>query len=172
VAKANERPVVDVQAGLAALEEDLPRVLRLLDAPTIEALNWTRPNKLSLLIPMSGAFGGKVDDFTLRLGFQAYRAWPPSALFVNPITSTFVHPQDQKHVPKLTSQECQTHVAYSPQTGNFQVICCSATLEFYEVLHSVEPQHLWLETNTFLTTIMAIRKAFASSYQGRFPTNG
>jgi hypothetical protein len=174
VAKANERPTIDVQAGFAALEQDLPRVLRILEAPSIEALGWSRPNKLCLLIPMTGTFSDKVDEYVLRLAFQSYRAWPPSAQFVNPQTGTYVYPQDQQFVPKLTSPECQTHVVYEhpPGTGTIQLICCSATLEFYEVLHGVQPNHLWRETDSFFTTIMAIRKALTSSYQGRFPASG
>lgn len=174
MAKANERPTIDVQAGLAALEEDLPRILHLLEAPSIEELGWSRPNKLSLLIPMAGTFNEKVDEYVLRLGFQSYRAWPPSAQFVNPQTGTYVYPQDQQFVPKLSSPECQTHVAYEPRPGGgkIQLVCCSATLEFYEVLHSVQPNHMWRETDTFFTTITAIRKALTSSYQGRFPANG
>jgi len=171
VARAREIPTVDVKAGLAALEEDLPRVLRVLDAPSIDALGWTRPTKLSLLIPMTGTMSGKVDRFVLRLGFQAYRAWPPSAQFVNPDTGAYIYPDDQSHVPKLTSPECQTHAVYQQHQGaeKRQLICCSATLEFYEVLHGVEPHHVWRDSDTFLTTITAIRKALASSYQGRFP---
>jgi hypothetical protein len=173
VARASERPALDVQAGLVALEQDIPRVLRLLDKTSIEELGWFRPNKLSLLIPMTGVYLGKTDDYVLRLGFQAYRQWPPSAQFVNPQTGAYDHPADQQHIPKLTSGECHTHSAYPrPGGGTMQLICCSATLEFYDVLHNVEERHLWLESYTFLTTIMVIRKAFDTSYQGRFSPNG
>ena len=171
MARANERPTIDLQAGLAAFEEDLPRVLRVLDAPSIEALGWTRPNAISLLVPMMGTFNQKVDHFTLRLGFQAYRTWPPSALFVNPSTGAYSYPDDQQHVPKLTSPECYTHIGYQrvPTDAKRQLICCSATFEFYDVLHPVDAQFLWRDTNTFLTTLQAIQRAMASFYQGRFP---
>jgi len=171
VAKANERPTIDAQAGLAALEEDLPRVLSLLEVPSIEALGWSRPSKLSLLVPLTGTLNGKEDRFVLRLGFQAYRSWPPSVQFVNSETGNYVYPQDQQFVPRLTSPECQTHAAYNlPGGRTVQLVCCSATLEFYEVLHSVHPDHLWRDTDTFFTTITAIRKALTSAYQGRFPS--
>ena len=54
---------------------------------------------------------------------------------------------------------------------------CSASLLFDNprVLRSfthVKPEHLWRETDTFLTTIMAIRKALTSFYGGRFSDNG
>jgi hypothetical protein len=174
MARANEQPTLDVQAGAAALDEDIPRVLRVLGCSSLEELGWSRPNKLSLLLPMSGTFQDKKDEYLLRLGFQAYRKWPPSAQFVNPTTSAYVYPQDQHFVPMLTSPECHTHVAYqrNPQSSKIQLICCSATLEFYEVLHGVEPHHLWRETDTFFTTITAIQKAFTSFYQGRFPSDG
>lgn len=171
--ESNVRPSVEVQAGAAALDADIPRVLHLLDAPALEALGWSRPNRLSLLVPMVGIHGGKEDKFLLRLGFQAYRKWPPSAQFVNPDTGTYVYPHDQHVVPKLTSPECRTHVAYSiAQGGSIQLICCSATLEFYEVLHPVNPEHRWRGTETFLTTVNAIRRALASYYEGRFPAHG
>jgi len=166
MAKAGGLPTLDLAAGVAALEADIPRVLNLLNAPSLEALGWSRPSKAVLLVPMkTGA-----DDYLLRLGFQAYRAWPPSAQFVNPLTKTYSPPADRCCVPKLVGQECQTHLEYG--TGKIQLICCSATLEFYEVLHNVEPQHVWRETDTFYTTIVAIQRAFASSYQGRFSVDG
>jgi hypothetical protein len=169
VASANAVPVIDAPFGATALDEDIPRVLRVEGASSIEELGWTRPNRLTLLIPMRGVRAGVTDDFLLRLGFQAYRRWPPSAQFVNPQTLGYAIAQDQYHVPKLTGPECQTHVAYAGPRGPVQLVCCSATLEFYEVQHHVDPHHVWRETNTFFTTLTAIRKAFVSHYQGRFP---
>jgi hypothetical protein len=173
VARANERPVVDVHAGRLALDEDIPRVLRALGASNLEALGWSRPNVLTLLVPVNSTHGGKVDCFLLKLGFQAYRTWPPSAQFVNPSTLSYEYPQDRIHVPILRSPECHSHPEYDkPGGGKMQLICCSATLEFYDVLHSVQPQHIWGERDTFLTTIHAIQKAFASHFGGRFPAHG
>lgn len=163
-------PVIDIARGIAALEEDLPRVLRALDKCSLEELGWTRPNKTTLLIPMEGTANGVTDQFLLRLGFAAYSKWPPSAQFVNPETLAYFHPTDQHHVPRLTSPECCTHAKYQAGNGRqMQLICCSATLEFYEMAHPVEPEHLWNEKNTFYTTVQAIQKAIASSYMGRFP---
>ena len=169
MAQANQRPTVDAQAGAAALDDDLPRLLDLLGVGCIEELGWSRPNRLTLLVPMSGVHNGTKDDFLLRLGFQAYRAWPPSAQFVNPETLGFVMPDDQRFVPRLTSPECHTHPAYAkPGGGTVQLICCSATLEFYDVLHGVPPELVWKGTETFLTTLTAIERAMASFYSGRF----
>jgi len=106
MAKANELPTLDVQAGAAALDEDIPRVLRVLGASSIEELGWSRPNKLKLFVPMCGVCQGEKEEYTLRLGFQAYRRWPPSAQFVNPVTLDYAYPQDQHFVPKLTSRVC------------------------------------------------------------------
>jgi hypothetical protein len=174
VAQANVVPTQDLQAGAAAFDEDLPRVLELLGASSLEAMGWSRPNRLSLLVPAAGRWQGREDRYLLRLGFQAYREWPPSAQFVNPETGGYVYPKDQCCVPMLTSPECRTHVAYRryPQASPIQLICCSATLEFYEVLHPVTPEHLWRETDTFLTTIMAIRRAMTSFYGGRNSADG
>jgi hypothetical protein len=174
MAKANEHPTLDIAAGAAALDEDIPRVLRLVGAAALDQLGWSRPNRLSLLVPLAGIYQGNEDEYLLRLGFQAYRRWPPSAQFVNPSTASYVYPQDQQFVPKLTSPECHSHVAYrrDAQANPIQLICCSATLEFYETLHSVKPEHVWCETDTFFTTVTAIQKAFGSFYQGRFSANG
>ena len=168
--KSGTLPTIDLAAGAAALEKDIPRVLDLLEAPSLEALGWSRPNKTVLLVPMQAGPPGAQEHFLLRLGFQAYRTCPPSAQFVNPVTKAFAPPDDRIHVPKLTSDECRTHINYQPQ--NIQLICCSATLEFYNVLHSVEAKHLWRETDTFLTTITAIQRAMASTYSGRFNVDG
>jgi hypothetical protein len=173
VAAIGVAPIVDLQAGLAALEEDIPRVLKIEGASSLEELGWSRPNKLVLLVPITGTRAGQTDAYLLRLGFQAYRKWPPSAQFVNPETQGYRYPEDQHHVPMLTSPECHAHAAFANTTGSpRQLICCSVTLEFYEVQHGVHPHHLWRETDTFFRTITAIRKAFASFYQGRFPSNG
>jgi hypothetical protein len=170
VAGANEEPKLNLQAGATALDEDIPRVLKVLGASSLEEIGWSRPNRLSLLVPMTGIYQGQKDDFLLRLGFEAYREWPPSARFVNPGSLDYAYPDDQHFVPKLVSQECQTHVAYqrTPQSNKIQLICCSATLEFYQALHGVEADHIWKNTDTFFTTITAIQKALGSSYQGRF----
>lgn len=172
----NTLPTIDIQAGLAALEQDLPRVLDVFEASSLTDLGWMRPSPLALHIPIKGTFQGKTDQYLLRLGFQAYRLWPPSAQFVNPGTGCYSFPADQVHVPKLTSGECYTHVAYRydvhGERRQKQLICCSATLEFYEVLHSVEDALVWHGTETFLSTVNAIRKAFTSHYQGRFDEHG
>ena len=163
---------MDLEAGTAALEEDLPRVLKMLGATSMEDLGWSRPNKLTLLIPLSGIYQGHTDDYLLRLGFQAYRAWPPSAQFVNPETQSYSCPQDQHHVPRLTSEECRTHIEYLHGERKIQLICCSATLEFYEVKHHVKLEHLWSESDNFWITVNAIKRAMDSFYQGRFPKHG
>jgi hypothetical protein len=173
MAKANVAPTMDPVAGAAAFDEDIPRVLKVLGAESLEALGWRRPNKLSLLVPLKGTHNGVTDEYLLRLGFQAYRTWPPSAQFVNPQSLTYSYPQDQQFVPRLASPECRTHIAYErPGHAKIQLICCSATLEFYEVLHSVEAHHVWRETDSFLTTIMAIKRAFGDFYEGRFAPHG
>lgn len=164
---------MDPKTGAAQLDEDLPRVLRLLEVDDLDALGWRRPNKLTLLVPMTGVMGGRRDDYMVKLGFHSYRAWPPSAQFVNPDTLAFVRGQDDRWVPRLTSNECRTHLTYGHPRGDpIQLICCSATLEFYDVNHGVEPHHVWDGKSTFYTTIAAIRRAFATSYEGRFGDHG
>jgi hypothetical protein len=173
MAQANVLPVMDPMAGAAAFAEDLPRVLKVLGATSLEAIGWRQPDKLTLLVPLKGVKNGATDEYLLRLGFQAYRSWPPSAQFVDPQTLSYRGPQDQHVMPQLASGECRTHPGYpSPSRGPIQLICCSATLEFYEVLHSVEPEHVWRDTDKFLTTINAIKRAMSEFYEGRYPAHG
>lgn len=173
MAVAGQAPVINTKAGIQAFNEDLPRVLAARGVDSMEALGWTRPDDLTLLVPMQATHQGATDSFLLRLQFQAYRDWPPSAQFVNPETAHYAGQQDQHHVPQLVSNECRTHASYATASGKtIQLICCSATLEFYEVLHNVQPEHLWRETYNFLTTIQAISRAMSCSYTGRFPRHG
>jgi hypothetical protein len=171
VAAAGQRPVVNTQAGLQAVREDVPRVLRALGASSLEELGWAQPDALTILIPLSASIDGSTDHYLLKLGFHCYRDWPPSAQFVNPETKQYNWPSDQPCVPKIESPECRTHPNYptTPSGSSIQLICCSATLEFYDVLHQVEPHHVWSETSTFLTTLKAIQRSMQTHYMGRFP---
>ena len=165
-------PQLDPKAGLQAFEEDVPKVLKILGASSIEELGWKRDN-LFLMIPMTAELNGQSDKFLLRLGFHGYREWPPSAKFVNPETGDYQYPDDQHHVPQLDSPACRTHLAYQKSDGGkIQLICCSATLEFYQVLHSVDEAYVWKSSYTFYTTLRAIQRAMHTHYRGRFPAHG
>ena len=137
------------------------------DDPVIE-----RIAPLVVHVPVSGvASEGTTDDFLLRLGFTHYDEWPPSAQFVNPETGTFVIGEDEHHLPRITgSNELQVHAAYDHPAGHkIQLVCSSATLEFYEVRHGMEAKHLWQPgVHTLWTTISAVRHHLRHFYQGRF----
>ena len=166
---ASGAPVVDVAVGATAFDRDLSKVLSMKGVTSPKELGWSRPNRLTLLVALSKSTATEVESFHLKLGFHSYPRWPPSAQFVNPATLEYRYPEDQLFVPKLTSPECHTHVAYPGPAGQkMQLICCSATLEFYQVAHSVEPKHCWHDTDSFLTTINAIQRALSTHYQGRF----
>lgn len=170
MAIAGQRPVVNTQAGMQALRRDVPRVLGVLGASSLVELGWIQLDELTLLIPISASVGDITDHYLLRFGFHCYPGWPPSAQFVNPETNQYAWPAEQHHVPQITSPECHTHPNYQASPGaGIQLICCSATREFYDVLHPVEAHHLWSERNTFLTTLTAIRRALQTHYTGRFP---
>lgn len=63
--------------------------------------------------------------------------------------------------------EIAFHTNYGGNQG--QVVCCSLTLEFYKVNHSVEPRLIWNgETHTFLATIAVIKRLLIQPfYKGR-----
>jgi hypothetical protein len=170
VASHSERPSIDIAAGRAVLTEDLPRALRFLGVALIEDLGWRQPDARTLLIPVFGKQAGGTDEYLLRLRFLTGREWPPSAQFVNPDTLDYRIPDDSHHLPQLGTSEVHVHPSYaSPHSGPIQLICCSATFEYYDVLHGGEERHLWKTTDTFLVTISAIERAMGTGYQGRQP---
>lgn len=152
---------------MLVLDETLPRALEFLGTPIAE-LGWERVSANMLTVPM--AAGPELSDrYLLRLNFLTGREWPPSAQFVNPDTLEYEVEKDIGHLPRLQSPEVHLHPSYSGPNGRpMQLICCSATLEFYEVLHDVQLQHIWRDNDTFLVTLDAIRRSMVSHYHGRW----
>lgn len=172
MAKHQERPDLDLAAGADALEQTLPVVLKALRVSDLAELGWRRLGANSLLIPMVGNKDGQEERYLLKLHFKAGRAWPPSAQFVNPDTLNYEYPSDQQHLPTLSASYCHVHAAYPQPPRTLQLICCSATYEYYQVLHSGDDTYLWRDTDTFLVTLGAIERAFRESYAGRMPAHG
>lgn len=155
-------PVQDVARGAAALEADLRLYLR---GRTLDNIGWVQPDPLTLLVPLFATKGdGKKDAYLLRLYFDHYPAWPPSALFVNPLTLAYQLPDDAKWVPSAPGhQEIGFHTNYRNTDG--QLICCSLALEFYKVNHSVKEEHVWNgEKHKFPATIAAIKRVLLPPY--------
>ncbi len=100
----------------------------------------------------------------LRLFFDHYPMWPPSALFVNPLTLDYRLPDDAKWMPNAPGHpEIAFHTNYAGRDG--QVVCCSLTLEFYRINHSLEERHVWRgDKQTFLATIAAIKRVLIPPY--------
>ncbi len=168
MASYTERPVLDLEAGRAVLEEDLPRALEHNGATSPDELGWSQPNPSTLLVPMVGMFAGQSETYLLRLHFRTGRDWPPGAKFVNPVTLTYVYPDDVCHLPILEANHAHVHARYDSNGYADQLICCSATLEYYESLHGGDPKFLWRPTDTFLVTLDAIGRAMNSpAYKGR-----
>lgn len=162
MAKMNVDPVpVPPADAIAALEEDLPKVLK---GRTLEEAGWTRLDPLTLLVPLVGGPPSVAgDSYLLRLGFGYYRDWPPSALFVNPETKDYQVGRDSKWLPRVEGwNELHVHADYN---GTGQLICCSNTLEFYKVRHGMEAKHLWDPgRQNFASTLRAIEWALRSTY--------
>ena len=159
-------PVQDLARGQQAFANDLDRVLR---GRTLDDLGWAMPDEMTLLVPMFGTTtSGSKDPYLLRLYFDHYPEWPPSAQFVNPLTLEYRLAEDAKWVPNSTSHpEIALHTNYAGSSG--QVVCCSLTLEFYKVNHSVEPHLVWNGgKQTFAATIASIKRALVPPhYAGR-----
>lgn len=151
--------------AIAALDADLPKVLR---GRALADAGWHRLDPLTLIVPMWGRRpGGGADFFLLKMGFGYYRAFPPSAQFVNPKTLDYRPSEDAAWLPRIEgTNEIQVHPNYHSDCP--QLICCSFTLEFYRVRHSVEPQHLWQPaTLNFAATLNAIERGLHGYYAGR-----
>ena len=174
MASHTTQPTLDLAAGRLVFDQDLPRALALYGAGTPEALGWRVSGNRTLLVPMTGTHAGQREDYLLRLDFVAGRDWPPSTQFVNPETLAYVVGEDTGHLPKLSHPEVQVHPAYKSQimSNPIQLICCSATLEYYDVLHGGDDAILWQAGDTFLVTLSAIGRAMASEhYAGRYPAD-
>lgn len=157
---------------------------------TLESAGWERPDPLTLYVPVrgftaattavaygfdptvdpagAGAFADAPagDDYLLRLYFSHYPAWPPSGRFVNPSTRQFAA-GDERWLPAITgTNELHVHANYGGTSG--QVICCSATLEFYLVNHQVAEQHRWQPGSSFAATLNVLSRYMRPpAYTGR-----
>ena len=173
MAAHNVRPTIDVAAGRAVFEHDLPRALTFRGASAPEHLSWKIVGARSLLIPFRARIAAVSEEYLLRIDFLTGREWPPSARFVNPETLDYVVGQDAHHLPILQSPEIHVHPAYQPASGGqpIQLICCSAVYQYYDVLHGGDDAVLWRETDDFLVTLAAIGRAMSSHHCGRHPAN-
>jgi hypothetical protein len=172
----------------AAVDSHLSTVLA---GRTLASAGWDRPDPLTLYVPLRGyasatsvpaygfdpaeppAAGGQPfagapagDDYLLRLYFGYYPAWPPSARFVNPGTLQF-GPGDKPWLPSIDgASEVHVHACYPP--SGEQLICCSATLEFYLVNHGVEIRHRWRPGSSFAITLNTLSRYLRPpAYRGR-----
>lgn len=172
----------------AALDRHLDKVL---GGRVLEAVGWHRPDPLTLYVPLRGytsatsasAYGfdpsepptdgqqlfaeaPEGDDYLLRLYFSHYPTWPPSARFVNPATKEF-GPHEKEWLPNISgASELHVHAAYGD--GGEQLICCSATLEFYLVNHDVQERHRWRPGSSFAITLNTLSRYLRPpTYTGR-----
>lgn len=164
MAERDKEPVAATpMAAIEAFDRDLAIVL---NGKNLEELEWKRPDTLTLLVPM---IGGDRDRYLLRLHFGFYPEWPPSAQFVNPDTGIYDIERDLKWLPKIEGcSEIQVHPKYEYNGKKMQLICCSATLEFYQVRHSVEERHIWnIKHQNFFSTLHAVTRGLqAPFYKG------
>ena len=136
---------------------------------TLDEFGWAKPDDLTLLVPLFGTkANGHKDAYILRLYFDHYPTWPASALFVNPLTLEYRFPDDLQWVPNAPGNpQIAFHTNYGGNSG--QVVCCSLTLEFYRINHSVEANLVWEgDKQTFLATLAAIKGLLVPPfYSGR-----
>jgi hypothetical protein len=170
MAAANQSPVlVNPMVARAAFIEDLEKILKGRKT-TWEESGWRMLHDLGLLVPLKAQPSGRdiADDYYLRLEFQYYPDWPPSTRFVNPVTLTFDQAIDLCWLPKIEgTEEIRVH-DNDPRVG--QLVCCSASLEFYQIGHSVKPEHIWdhAQQNFALTINQVQLELNSDHYKGRF----
>lgn len=159
-------PVVNLTEGRAAFARDLARKL---NGRTLTEVAWSQPDDLTLLVPIFAQRLDLAPDFyLLRLAFDCYPKFPPSAQFVNPKTLVFDNPADLCWLPKIDGHPAiATHASYN---GGGQLICSSTTREFYDVKHDVDEKNVWVEgQRTFGDTLAAIHTGLqAPYYKGRW----
>jgi hypothetical protein len=173
---------IPVPADFGQARDAVDRHLgQVLAGRALESVGWERPDPLTLYIPLrgfstattavaygfdpagdpagaDGAFADAPagDDYLLRLYFSHYPAWPPSARFVNPATRQFAA-GDRRWLPAINgASEVHVHANYAGTSG--QVICCSVTLEFYQVNHGVADQHRWQPGSSFASTLNVLSR--------------
>lgn len=160
MASLNLSPTPDIQRGIEALEHDLPLVLK---GRSIEQAGWCLLDQLTLLVPFFAKSPTLLSDFyLLKLNFSCYPEWPPGAQFVNPSTLNYVPGEDKKWLPHC---EGTTEIAFHDNYQGKQLICCSTTLEFYEIRHGVNAEHIWRHPHqNFSATIAAINSGLRPDY--------
>lgn len=167
MATADQAPIADPHRGACKFRTHLARVL---NGDSLESRGWEMPNDLTLFVPIRG--GPSADDeYLLRLGFEYYDQWPPTARFVNPKTRDFDPDRDLYWLPRVEGDAgFQVHAAYDNQHYRGQLVCCSVTAEFYTSRHEVRPDQVWDSTRfTFGATLGRAQRALRSEfYKGRF----
>src|SRR5205823_2646053 len=102
-------PIPDPARGAEAFERDLPLVLK---GRTLEEAGCSKIDSVTLCMPLWSPSG---DFFLLRLQFHCYPEWPPSALFVNPLTKDYKIGEDERWLPRIEAPNLQVHANYSGQ---------------------------------------------------------
>lgn len=162
MATLGQTPVLATPAeALEAMERHLSMVLR---GKTLSEVGWKRPNPLTLLIPLTAIReDGGQDEYLFRFYFGYYPEWPPSVRAVNPETSEFRYPEDNRWVPRVQGT---SELGFHPQYQNVgQLVCNSTTLEFYQVNHGCDPAHVWdAKRHTFALTLAVLRDYLKPPY--------
>ena len=179
--------LADPAVAAAAVDAHLAGMLR---GRVPEDVGWERPadQPLTLYVPLRGfavptqvcSYGFDPtaeditpyaelpdgDDYLLRLFFSHYPQSPPSARFVNPATHRFDAATDLRWLPNIQgTNEVFVHPSYN-NAG--QLVCCSSTLEFYEVNHGVEPRHRWVPGARFAVLLNTLSRYLRpDAYKGR-----
>lgn len=164
MAKIGEEPVLNTPlAAREALERDLIKGLR--------GRSYQRPDPLTLLVPMFGNPESESPDlFLLRLQFSYYPEWPPSAMFINPLTRQYDKAKDLIWLPRIEgNSRVQVHADYQYDGKGLQLICSSMTLEFYKIRHGCKESDLWTPKHTFAATLNEIEMGLrpGDGYKGR-----
>ena len=89
-------PVQDIARGRDAFADHLRRALK---GRSLDDVGWAQPDDLTLhSVPLFATTARMTckDAYMLRLYFDHYPSWPPSALFVNPLTLQYSLVEDAK----------------------------------------------------------------------------
>ena len=178
----------DFGQARAAVDRHLGSVL---GGRTLEAVGWDRPDPLTLYVPLRGYTSDTSASPTVstrpslpRAGssrsLAARRVMTTCYACTSAITRTGRHRPGSSTRPlgssdRMTSDGCrlisgtnELHVHASYGASGEQLICCSATLEFYLVNHEVEDQHRWRPGTSFAVTLNTLSRYLRPpAYTGR-----
>jgi hypothetical protein len=143
--------------------------------PVATRRGWTinRHGPTTLIVTLKARpLNGVTEAFTLRLECEACPSLPPDVRFVNPETLEYTFGVDNRHVARVVSNACYTHLSYAyspPYKYGPQLVCTSLARGYYVSNHAPTPDQKWDPVRHSIGSSVEIvcRTLRSPYYQGR-----